>query len=216
MQIGFGLAEVSRYVTQIIEARGASARIFQLLERIPAIPIPIKMDDNDKPPISNSFSNPKKPSGMKGDIEFRNVSFAYASRRDVPVLQEFNLTVPANTTAALVGASGSGKSTVVSLLQRFYDVDSGSILIDGNDIRSLDLQWMRKHIGYVQQEPQLFGMTVRENVCYGVDREVPDEEVIAACKVRSLRNGPKCVLRYRADAHTRLVLSRKQTRTISS
>jgi ABC-type multidrug transport system fused ATPase/permease subunit len=123
---------------------------------------------------------------MKGDIEFRDVSFSYSSRRDVPVLQDFNLTVPANTTAALVGASGSGKSTVVALLQRFYDVNSGTISIDGNDIRSLDLQWLRKHIGYVQQEPQLFGMSVRENVRYGVDRDVPDEEVIVACKVSNV------------------------------
>jgi len=182
-QIGFGLGEVSRYVTQVIEARGASGRIFQLLERIPAIPIPIKKDDNGKP-VPESFPDTKEPASMTGDIEFQNVSFAYSSRKDVPVLQDFNLTVAANTTAALVGASGSGKSTVISLLQRFYDVDSGSISIDGNDIRSLDVNWLRKHIGYVQQEPQLFGMSVRENVCYGVDREVPDEEVIAACKVR--------------------------------
>jgi ATP-binding cassette subfamily B protein len=181
-QIGFGLGEVSRYVTQVIEARGASGRIFQLLERIPAIPIPVEKDDKGEV-INGPFSEaPKKPSSMKGDIEFRNVSFSYSSRKDVPVLHDFNLIVPANTTAALVGASGSGKSTVVSLLQRFYDANSGSITIDGNDIRTLDIKWLRRHIGSVQQEPQLFGMSVRENVCYGVDREVPDEEVIAACK----------------------------------
>ena len=62
---------------------------------------------------------------MKGDVEFRNVHFSYSSRQDVPVLQDFNLIVPANTTTALVGASGGGKTTVVSLLQRFYDVNSG-------------------------------------------------------------------------------------------
>ena len=69
------------------------------------------------------------------------------------------------------------KSTVVSLLQRFYDVTSGTISIDGNDIRNLDLQWMRSHIACVQQEPQLFGITVRENIVYGVDREVSQDEL---------------------------------------
>ena len=69
------------------------------------------------------------------------------------------------------------KSTVVSLLQRFYDVTSGTISIDGNDIRDLDLQWMRSHIACVQQEPQLFGITVRENIVYGVDREVSQDEL---------------------------------------
>ena len=116
-------------------------------------------------------------------LNFGMSHFSYSSRQDVPVLQDFNLIVPANTTTALVGASGGGKTTVVSLLQRFYDVNSGSITVDGNDIRSLDLKWLRQHIGSVQQEPQLFGMSVRDNVCYGVDREVSDEEVIAACKV---------------------------------
>jgi ABC-type multidrug transport system fused ATPase/permease subunit len=133
--------------------------------------------------VFSSTAKPLRPSFLNGDIEFRNVSFVYPSRPDVAVLQNFNLRVPANTTAALVGSSGAGKSTVVSLLQRFYDVDSGSICIDGNDIRSLDLQWMRSQIGYVQQEPQLFGLTVRENVCFGVDRNVTDEEIETACKV---------------------------------
>ena len=110
---------------------------------------------------------------MEGKVTLKDVSFAYPSRSNVPVLKNFNLTVPPNTTAALVGSSGAGKSTVVALLQRFYDVDNGSIEIDGRDIRSLDLNWLRQHIGYVQQEPTVFGLTVRENICYGVtDREV--------------------------------------------
>merc|ERR1712013_98282 len=75
-----------------------------------------------------------------------------------------------------------GKSTVVAILQRFYDVVDGSVLIDGNDIRGLNLKWLRRNIGYVQQEPQLFGLTVRENVCYGIDRKVDDEELVQVCK----------------------------------
>lgn len=70
----------------------------------------------------------------------------------------------------------------MSLLQRFYDVDSGHVIIDGRDIRSLDLKWMRKQIGYVQQEPQLFGLTVRENICYGSEKDLTDSDVESACK----------------------------------
>ena len=128
-----------------------------------------------------------KPKSMEGDVTFENVGFSYPTRANVPVLRDFTLSVPSNTTAALVGSSGAGKSTVVALLQRFYEVNTGSIKIDGNDIRNLDLQWLRSNIGYVQQEPQLFGLTVRENVLYGVDDDNPDckitqDDIEQACK----------------------------------
>jgi ABC-type multidrug transport system fused ATPase/permease subunit len=121
------------------------------------------------------------PTNLEGYVEFDAVNFCYPTRKDVTVLKNFSLKVPPNTTAALVGSSGAGKSTVVALLQRFYEVSSGSITIDGNDIRNLDLQWLRQHIGYVQQEPQLFGMTVRENICYGMAHEVSQEELERVC-----------------------------------
>ena len=82
----------------------------------------------------------------------------------------------------MVGTSGTGKSTVVALLQRFYDIDSGTITIDGNNITDLDLQWLRSRIGYVQQEPQLLGLTIRENLLYGVDRNVTQSELESACR----------------------------------
>jgi ABC-type protease/lipase transport system fused ATPase/permease subunit len=81
-----------------------------------------------------------------------------------------------------VGSSGAGKSTVVSLLQRFYEISSGSLTIDGIDIRYFDLKWLRSNIGYVQQEPQLFGLTVRENVMYGLDRAVSHDEMVEVCQ----------------------------------
>ena len=81
-----------------------------------------------------------------------------------------------------MGTSGTGKSTVVSLLQRFYDIDSGSIALDGNGITELDLQWLRSKIGVVQQEPQLFGYSIRENLLYGVNREVSQAELEQASK----------------------------------
>jgi len=78
----------------------------------------------------------------------------------------------------LVGSSGGGKSTVVALMQRFYDITGGSLQIDGVDIQSLDLYWLRKHIGYVQQEPTLFGLSVRDNICYGIDDDDDDDDKI--------------------------------------
>ena len=119
---------------------------------------------------------------MEGDIELRDVDFAYPSRPNVLVLNQFTLKIPSNTTTALVGSSGAGKSTVVSLLQRFYDVNDGGIYVDGKNITDLSLKWLRRHIGYVQQEPQLFGMSIRENLLYGVDREVSQEEMEKACR----------------------------------
>lgn len=174
--IGFGLGGAATHFARVFEGLGASGRIFFLLERIPAIPKPPKNDEKPEPPIV--------PDHMTGNIEFVRVNFAYPSRLDISVLNDFSLKIPANTTTALVGSSGAGKSTVVALLQRFYEIQSGSILVDGNDLQQLDLSWLRRHIGYVQQEPQLFGLSVRENLLYGVDREdeVSQEEIEQACR----------------------------------
>jgi ABC-type multidrug transport system fused ATPase/permease subunit len=174
-QIGGGLAQTSQFVSKLIEAQGAAARLFFLLERVPAIPKPSEIDNgDDEQPVP-----PKRLDSIVGAVDFNQVCFSYPSRPDVEVLRNFSLSIPANQTAALVGASGAGKSTVVSLLQRFYDVSSGSITIDGHDIRHLDLHWLRSQIAYVQQEPQLFGLTVRENIAYGMDREVTQKEIEA-------------------------------------
>jgi len=123
---------------------------------------------------------------MKGDIEFDNVMFSYPTRPDVLVLNAFSLKLPKDTTTALVGSSGSGKSTVVSLIQRFYDIDDGKIFLDGTDVTHLDLSWLRSQIGYVQQEPQLFGITIRENLTYGMSEEaaakITQTELENACR----------------------------------
>lgn len=171
--IGFGLGGAASHFAKVFEGLGASGRVFYLLERVPAIPKPEKKLEQ---------STPIRPSAMKGDIEFRSVNFSYPSRPDIKVLNDFTLRIPANTTTALVGSSGSGKSTVVALLQRFYDIQSGAIEIDGHNIEDLDLKWLRKHIGFVQQEPVLFGLSCRENLLYGVEREVSQEELEKACR----------------------------------
>lgn len=195
-EIGAELGQISAFIAQLIEARGASGRIFQLLEREPKIPSkregPHDDDNGDKRAVGDIESGidasgvaTPPPTTMGGSIVFSNVEFAYPTRPDITVLRNFSLSIPPNSTAALVGSSGSGKSTVVGLLQRFYDVAKGSIHIDGQDIRDINLQWLRSNMGYVQQEPQLFGLTVRENICYGVDRTVSQAEIEHACQVNS-------------------------------
>ena len=97
------------------------------------------------------------------------MKFAYPSRKTAPVLTDFSLGVPEGTTVALVGPSGGGKSTVLSLLLRFYDVDSGSVELDGRDVRSLTLSSLRSRVALVAQEPVMFTGTIRDNLVYGLE-----------------------------------------------
>ncbi|KAF2996864.1 hypothetical protein E8E13_004472 [Curvularia kusanoi] len=108
------------------------------------------------------------PDTCTGDILIEGVSFAYPARSDINVLKALKLSAPANKTTALVGASGSGKSTIIGLLERWYDQPSGTIYLDGIDIRKLNLHWLRTNIRLVQQEPVLFAGTVYDNVAYGL------------------------------------------------
>jgi len=172
--IGGSLAHTSRSISQLIEAKGASARLFELLHRHPTI--------TAQPSPDQTHMDQDAEISLRGTVQFQNVSFAYPTRPNIPVLTDFSLSLPTDSTTALVGSSGAGKTTVVSLLQRFYDVTAGSILIDGRDIRTMDLTQMRRRIGYVQQEPQLFGMTIRENVAYGMDQPVTDDQIYDACR----------------------------------
>ena len=103
-----------------------------------------------------------------GEIELKNVNFSYPSRPDVPIVKNLSLRFPAGKTAALVGASGSGKSTVISLVERFYDPLSGSVALDGTDLKNLNVKWLRSQIGLVSQEPVLFATTIRGNVEHGL------------------------------------------------
>jgi len=104
----------------------------------------------------------------KGEIVFASVSFAYPNRPDVSVLKGIDLTVASGSTVAFVGPSGCGKSTLVRLIERDYDVQGGAVRLDGVDIRSLNVQWLRKQIGLVQQEPSLFACSIGENIAYGL------------------------------------------------
>ncbi|MDQ4077709.1 MAG: ABC transporter ATP-binding protein/permease [Chloroflexota bacterium] len=119
---------------------------------------------------------------VRGEIDFRNVTFEYQDRVDRPVIRNFSLFIPAGQTTAIVGPTGSGKSTLVKLLLRFYDVQEGRILLDGHDIRDLQIKDLRNAIGFVSQDVFLFHGTVRQNIAYGTF-DAPMEEIIEAAKV---------------------------------
>ncbi|XP_047703316.1 ATP-binding cassette sub-family B member 5 [Prionailurus viverrinus] len=148
-------------------ARGAAFNIFQVIDK--------------KPAIDNFSTTGYKPECIEGTVEFKNVSFSYPSRPSIKILKGLNLKIKSGETVALVGPNGSGKSTAVQLLQRLYDPDNGFITVDGNDIRTLNVQYYREHIGVVSQEPVLFGTTINNNIKYGRDG-VTDEEIEKAAK----------------------------------
>ncbi|URD78639.1 putative ATPase of the ABC class [Musa troglodytarum] len=120
---------------------------------------------------------------VKGTIELQHVSFKYPSRPDVQIFRDLCLTIHSGKTVALVGESGSGKSTAIALLERFYDPDSGSVLLDGVDIKTLKVRWLRQQMGLVSQEPVLFNDTIRANIAYGKEGEVSEKEIVAAAEI---------------------------------
>ncbi|XP_055959663.1 ABC transporter B family member 21-like isoform X2 [Mercurialis annua] len=135
-----------------------------------------------------SMINPSDESGtilqnVRGDIELHCISFKYPSRPDIQIFQDLSLAIHSGKTVALVGESGSGKSTVIALLQRFYDPDSGHITLDGVKIQMLQLKWFRQQMGLVSQEPVLFNDTIRANIAYGKEGNVSEAEIIAAAEL---------------------------------
>uniref|UniRef100_A0A8L0DRM6 ATP-binding cassette sub-family B member 5 n=1 Tax=Oncorhynchus mykiss TaxID=8022 RepID=A0A8L0DRM6_ONCMY len=163
----FSLGQGAPNLEAIAKARGAAYEVYNTI---------------DQPrPIDSSSKEGHKPDCVKGDIEFKNIHFSYPSRKDVKILQGVNLTVPRGKTIALVGASGCGKSTTIQLLQRFYDPDSGEITLDGRDIRTLNVKWLRENMGIVSQEPVLFGTTIAENIRYGRE-DATDEDIERAVR----------------------------------
>ncbi|KAK1172557.1 hypothetical protein AOXY_G5169 [Acipenser oxyrinchus oxyrinchus] len=163
----FAVGQTSPNIQSFSSARGAALKIFHIIDSEPKI---------------DSFSERGyKPDQINGNIEFQNVHFTYPSRPDSKILKGVNLKVSSGQTIALVGSSGCGKSTTVQLLQRFYDPDEGTITIDGNDIRSLNVKCLREYIGVVSQEPVLFATSILENIRYGRE-DVSQAELEAATK----------------------------------
>ncbi|XP_020579675.1 ABC transporter B family member 4-like isoform X1 [Phalaenopsis equestris] len=132
--------------------------------------------------------DPSDESGMTlnsidGNIEFRHVSFNYHSRPDVQIFRDISFVIQSGKSVAIVGESGSGKSTAIALLQRFYDPNSGDILLDGTELQKFRLSWLRQQMGLVSQEPVLFNDTIRSNIAYGKGDEASEAEIIAAAEL---------------------------------
>ncbi|XP_062197001.1 ABC transporter B family member 21-like [Phragmites australis] len=137
---------------------------------------------NRTPEIDSYSTTGRKLEDIRGNIEFKDVYFSYPTRPDEQIFKGFSLTIPSGTTVALVGQSGSGKSTVISLIERFYDPQLGDVLIDGVNLKEFQLRWIRSKIGLVSQEPVLFAASIKENIAYGKDNAT-DQEIRAAAEL---------------------------------
>lgn len=160
------VAETVSLAPEIIRGGEAVGSVFSILDRQTRI-------DPDDPEAEQVGS-------IRGEIELRHVDFAYPSRPDVIVFKDFNLRIRAGQSQALVGASGSGKSSVIALIERFYDPIAGKVMIDGKDIRRLNLKSLRLKIGLVQQEPALFAASIFDNIAYGKEGATEAEVIEAA------------------------------------
>ncbi|KAJ5340056.1 ABC transporter integral membrane type 1 [Penicillium brevicompactum] len=148
------LTSIAPHMIEFTRAASAAAELFRLMDRTSAID-PFDESGHKLEPI-------------EGVVEFNNVSFAYPTRPSIKVLSEFSLKIPAGKTTALVGASGSGKSTVVGLLERWYNPGMGSVKLDDHPIDTLNLKWLRQQVRLVQQEPVLFNGTIADNIANGL------------------------------------------------
>jgi ATP-binding cassette subfamily B protein len=169
--------ELSRVLAELISAQASAERIMSLVET--------ELEIEDKAEVVERFGDvftPKRENWpeMKGHIAFRNVSFAYKDGEKV--LDDFNIDIRQGETIALVGETGSGKSTIVNLACRFYEPTSGQIFIDGVDYRERSQLWLHSNLGYVLQTPHLFSGTIKENILYG-KLDASDEDVIRAAKM---------------------------------
>ncbi|XVF60423.1 hypothetical protein PTKIN_Ptkin08bG0044700 [Pterospermum kingtungense] len=174
--IAFGAQKLGAclsFLKPLFEACSAAERINEVIKRVPKIDI-----DNIRGEVLDNVS---------GEVEFKQVEFAYPSRPESIIFKNFCLKIPAGKTVALVGSSGSGKSTVISLLQRFYDSLAGDILLDGVSINKLQLKWLRSQMGLVSQEPTLFAATFKENILFGKE-DAEMDEVIEAAKASNAHN----------------------------
>ncbi len=163
------LGSAAPQITAVVTGRAAIVPIFETIDRVS------KIDPLDT-------EKGVKPSKVTGRIELKNVSFRYPARPDTLILDNLNLTFEPGTTVALVGESGCGKSTIIQLIERFYDPDSGSVIIDdANDLKDLNVSAWRSYVGLVAQEPVLFAGTVRDNIRYGKP-DATDAEIEQAAK----------------------------------
>jgi len=169
--IGYSFA----FVSDFNKAMVAAARVFQLLDRKPLIDANqdagLKLDD------------------VHGNVDVKDAEFHYPTRPNIQILKRLKLSIKKGESIALVGESGCGKSTVIQLIQRLYDLEDGSLEMEKQNIQSLNLPWMRSKLGLVSQEPVLFDRTIADNIKYGDnEREVTMEEVMEAARRANIHN----------------------------
>lgn len=170
--IGASIGGMGDLYAQINKTVGASERLFEILE--------------EDPEIADEASTNAPAALVTGNISYQNVFFSYPSRKDLPVLKGISFDIKAGEKIALVGYSGAGKSTIIQLLLRFYNYQSGKILVDGKPITDYGITEMRKNIAVVPQEVMLFGGTIRENILYGKPSASPEEVYDAAKRAHAL------------------------------
>ncbi|XP_010522857.1 PREDICTED: ABC transporter B family member 11-like [Tarenaya hassleriana] len=160
------LGQTSPCLSAFAAGQAASYKMFETIER--------------KPLIDSYDVNGKVLEDVRGDIELKDVYFSYPARPDEQIFTGFSLFISSGTTAALVGQSGSGKSTVISLIERFYDPQAGEVLVDGVNLKDFQLKWIRSKIGLVSQEPVLFSSSIKDNIGYGKEKATMEEIKAAA------------------------------------
>ena len=161
MIAGFSFSQVTPALKNFAMAKAAGAKAFQIINR--------------KSMISFEDDHGLKPETITGQVEFNNVVFAYPTKPDRVILNGISFTARPNEKIALVGESGCGKTTCIQLIERFYDFDQGAVTIDGNEVKNINLKWLRENIGYVGQEPVLFATSIRENLLLAKENASDDE-----------------------------------------
>eukprot|EP00516_Mucochytrium_quahogii_P006384 CAMPEP_0203744408 /NCGR_PEP_ID=MMETSP0098-20131031/488_1 /ASSEMBLY_ACC=CAM_ASM_000208 /TAXON_ID=96639 /ORGANISM=" , Strain NY0313808BC1" /LENGTH=1311 /DNA_ID=CAMNT_0050631915 /DNA_START=347 /DNA_END=4282 /DNA_ORIENTATION=- len=173
LMTAIGIGQSFQVAPEIGKAKEACIKVFGIIDR----KITINNPEKNKTAIV--------PVSSKGDLSVQDIKFAYPTRKHVTVFDGFTLDINSGKTVALVGESGQGKSSIIQLLERFYDTRRGQVCLDGKDIKDLNVSWYRSQIGCVSQEPQLFRGTVAENIAFGAkdeDKNVPMEDIIEAAK----------------------------------
>lgn len=163
--VGASSGGIAELYSQMQKAIGATERVFELLEEVPE-----KINSDSEIDIEK----------IKGEVTFQNVAFSYPSRKEIQVLKNVSFKANFGQKIAIVGPSGTGKSTIASLLLRFYDIESGTILIDNKNIYDYDLETLRGNMSIVPQDVILFGGTIRENIAYGKPNATNEEIMLAA------------------------------------
>ncbi|GMF36227.1 unnamed protein product [Phytophthora lilii] len=153
----------SRFLSDAPKAFKAGSIIYAIRDRVT--------------PIDSFNPDGLRLAKVEGRLEFKDISFRYPTRPEINVLKHYNLTIEVGQTVAFCGPSGGGKSTIISLIERFYDPVAGEVLLDGHNLKDLNLAWLRSQIGLVGQEPTLFIGTIAENIAYGLAEQPSQQEI---------------------------------------